>query len=76
MYKAQAALSKLEALLAMLKVTANYVGEHPEKRSMIDLIDVSNLLTDQIEELSPCMSEIDSFLNGEFCKQKSRGDRS
>lgn len=75
MYKAQTALSKLDALLSMLKVTANYIGKHPEQRPMIDLICVADLLIDQMEELSPYMSGIDCFLNGEFCKQKTKGDK-
>lgn len=70
MSKAQTALSKLDTFLMMMKITANYLGENPEQREMIELINVTEILIDQMEDISPNVEKVEMFLNGLFCASK------
>lgn len=70
MYKAQSALSKLDTLLAMMKITSEYLGENPLKAPMIEWMNVTELLQDQMEDISPNLENIEVFLNGLFCASK------
>ena len=71
MFKAQAALGKLDTLLVMMKITAEYLGEHKDKLEMIEWMDVTDLLIDQMEDISPNLENVEVFLNGLFVASKS-----
>ena len=63
MFKAQAALSRLNTLLVMMKVTAEHIGGHKDQAGMIDWTDVTDMLIDQMDDISFPIEKIDQFLN-------------
>lgn len=63
MSRAQAALSRLNTLLVMMKVTSEYIGGHKDQAGMIEWIDVTDMLIDLMEDISFPIEKIDQFLN-------------
>ena len=70
MFKAQDALSRLNTLLVMMKVTAEHIGGHKDQAGMIEWIDVTNMLIDQMEDISFPLGKIEMFFNSLYLASK------
>jgi len=62
MLGANAALSKLNTFLMMMKITSGHLGENPDKAAMIEWMNVTDMLIDLMEELSPAMENVECVL--------------
>lgn len=63
MLVANAALSKLNTLLEMMKITSAHLGENPQKAPLIEWMDITDMLIDQVTPLFEAMQVIECALN-------------